>query len=306
MSRGGAEHVLSHGDYRAVATTIGGGLRTLRHHDRDLVRPYAADEVRPRFRGSVLLPWPNRVADGRYRSGGEEHQLPLTEPERGNALHGLVCWVRFEVVEQSPSSITFAHALVPQQGYPFELDVRVRHALADDGLTTTVTTRNTGATDAPYGVAPHPYLVAGPGPVDGWTLRLPVAEVLEVTPDRLLPLDRSPVVGTDRDFRTARPIAGTELDHAFTGVVADDDGRARVELHDDAGAGVVCTWDPAVLPWLQVHTGDLPLEPDNHRRGLAVEPMTCPPDAFNSGEDLVVLAPGEEHVAAWTIGALTG
>ncbi|MDN4175459.1 aldose 1-epimerase family protein [Nocardioides sp. SOB77] len=304
MSRGGDEHLLEHGGYTAVATEVGGGLRRVCHGGRDLVRPYDADEVRPRFRGSVLLPWPNRVADGRYRFGGEDHQLALTEPERGNALHGLVCWVRFSVVERDRSSVTLGHRLVPQQGYPFDLDVTVRHALDDDGLTTTVTTRNVGTDPAPYGVAPHPYLVAGPGPVDDWTLRLPVAEVLEVTPDRLLPLDRSPVAGTDRDFRTARVVGTTELDHAFTGVVPDEDGRARVVLHDAAGLGVTCTWDPAVLPWIQVHTGDLPLEPGNHRRGLAVEPMSCPPDAFNGGEDLVVLPPGGSHTASWTIGAL--
>lgn len=305
MSRGAGEHRLEHGPYVAVATEVGGGLRLVQHDGRDLVRPYEAGEVRPRFRGSVLLPWPNRVADGRYPFRGETHQLALTEPDRGNALHGLVCWVRFEVREQSRSAITFGHRLVPQQGYPFELDVTVRHALDDDGLTTTVTTRNVGTQDAPYGVAPHPYLVAGTGRVDGWRLRLPVDEVLEVTPDRLLPLHRSPVDGTDRDFRTPRPIAATELDHAFTGITPDADGVARVELTDESGTGVVCSWDPGVLPWLQVHTGDLPDEPDNHRRGLAVEPMTCPPDAFNTGEDLVVLAPGAEHAASWTVGALT-
>jgi len=304
MSRGGREHEVSHGDYTAVLTEVGGGIRLLQHAGRDLVRPYAADEVRPRFRGSVLLPWPNRVADGRYELGGEEHQLPLTEPDRGNALHGLVCWVRFDLLEATGSSATFGHRLVPQPGYPFELDVTVRHALDDDGLTTTVTARNVGADDAPYGVAPHPYLVAGTGTVDGWTLQLPVTEVLEVTPDRLLPLDRSPVAGTDRDFLRPRPIGSTALDHAFTGIRADDDARARVRVHDGTGTGVQCTWDPASLPWLQVHTGDLPLEPENHRRGLAVEPMTCPPDAFRSGEDLVVLRPGEEHTASWTVGTL--
>ncbi|WKN46744.1 aldose 1-epimerase family protein [Nocardioides sp. Arc9.136] len=304
MSRGGAEHELTHGGLVAVVTEVGGGVRLLQHDGRDLVRPYAADEVRPRFRGSVLLPWPNRVADGRYRFGGQEHQLPLTEPDRGNALHGLVCWVRFDMLDSTSDSATFGHRLVPQPGYPFELDVTVRHALAEDGLTTTVTARNAGAEDAPYGVAPHPYLVAGPGVVDDWTLQLPVTEVLEVTPDRLLPLDRSPVAGTDRDFLAARPIAGTAVDHAFTGVRPDPDGLARVRLHDGTGTGVQCVWDPTRLPWLQVHTGDLPDEPENDRRGLAVEPMTCPPDAFRSGEDLVVLRPGDEHTVSWTLGPL--
>jgi aldose 1-epimerase len=306
MSRGGAEHTLRHGDLEAVATEVGGGLRLLRSGDRDLVRPYAAGEVRPRFRGAILAPWPNRVADGRYRFGGEVHQTAISEPERGSALHGLVCWVRFAVVERAPAAITLQHDLVPQPGYPWCLRLTVRHTLDDDGLTTEVRALNTDEREAPYGVAPHPYLVAGAGRVDDWTLRLPAAQVLEVTPDRLLPRGLAPVTGTDRDFRAARQITDTELDHAFTDLAADPDGRTRVVLTDSEGVGVECVWDGTSLPWLQVHTGDLPAEPDQTRRGLAVEPMSCPPDAFNSGTDVVVLAPGDEHVAAWTIRPVGG
>lgn len=308
MSLGGREIALVHGAYSAVLTEVGGGLRVLRADGRDLVRPYDAGTVRPRFRGSLLVPWPNRIADGRYVFDGREHQVALTEPERGNALHGLVTNVRFEVVESGPSSATLRHLLVPQPGYPFPLEVTVRYSLGDDGLTTEVRAVNRGEERAPYGVAPHPYLVAGSGRpeerVDDWVLRLPAQEVLEVTPDRLLPLGRSQVAGTDRDFTTARAIGSTELDHAFTSLQPDPDGRARVTLTDATGGGVECTWDPEVLPWLQVHTGDLPAEPEQTRRGLAVEPMTCPPDAFRSGEDLVVLDPGAEHHASWRIGAL--
>ncbi|HWU31187.1 MAG TPA: galactose mutarotase, partial [Microbacterium sp.] len=61
-------------------------------------------------------------------------------------------------------------------------------------------------------------------------------------------------------------------------------------------------WD-AGCPWVQVHTADLP-DPAASRRGLAVEPMTCPPDAFNSGTDLIVLEPGAAHTAGWSIRAL--
>jgi aldose 1-epimerase len=305
VSRGGAEHVLRHGGYAAVATEVGGGIRLLTHEGRDLVRRYDADQVRPRFRGSLLVPWPNRVADGRYSFAGEEHQLALTEPERGNALHGLVCWVRFDLLEHGPESVVYRHRLVPQQGYPFELDVTVRHELGDEGLTTEVVTRNVGGRAAPYGVAPHPYLVAD-GPLDEWVLRLPASRVLEVTPDRLLPTALSDV-DADRDFRTARPIGRLELDHAFTGLSADPDdpaGRTRVTVAGRDGRGVQVTWDGERLPWLQVHTGDLPAEPEETRRGLAVEPMTCAPDAFRSGDGLVVLEPDEEHRASWTVGAL--
>lgn len=302
MSLGGAEYPLQHGDYTAVVTEVGAGLRLLRHGGRDLVRSYAADEVRPVYRGALLAPWPNRVVDGKYGFDGEDFQLDLSEPERTHAIHGLVSWSRFDLRASDPSSVTLGHSVVPRTGYPFEVEVIAAYALDDRGLTCSVTTRNTGQRPAPYGVAQHPYLVAGPGPVDGWTLEVPAEKVLEVTAERLIPTGLRDVAGSDFDFRSARTIGATELDHAFTSLATTDDGLVHARLTGADGTGVECLWDPATLPWVQVHTADLP-DPAESRRGLALEPMTCPPDAFNSGTDLVVLEPGAEHTAAWTIRA---
>jgi aldose 1-epimerase len=291
------ERTLRHGRYTAVLTPLAAGVRLLQHEGVDLVVPYAADEVRPYFRGATVAPWPNRVVDGRYRFGGDAHALALTEPERGHALHGLTPWARFDLVERDDRSATWRHQLVAQAGYPWSLALEVRHRLGDDGLTTTVTARNDAGTPAPYGVCPHPYLRVGDVPLDDCELTAPGTRVLQVTPDRLVPLELADVAGTDFDFRTAHRVGGVEIDHAFTGLAA-----GRVELRAPDGRGVACTWDPAVLPWLQLHTADVPGTPA-HRAGLATEPMTCPPDAFNSGTDLVVLAPGDSHVASWTVGA---
>lgn len=303
MSAGGPEYVLRHGAYDAVVTSVGGGLRVLRYAGRDLVRPYPAGQVRPRYAGAVLAPWPNRIADGAYAFGGETHQLPLTEPERGNALHGLVTWDRFTTEEESESSVRMVDPMVPRTGYPFEVQVAVTYQLGDDGLRTTVRAHNTGTGPAPWGTAPHPYLQAGTDHVDECRLRVPAAQVLEVTPDRLLPLGLVPVAGSPLDFGTPTDIGATFLDHAFTGLRADDDGLVRVRLTSRSGEGVECSWDPGALPWVQVHTADTE-RAETNRTGLAVEPMTCPPDAFNSGHDLVVLPPDGRHVASWTISAL--
>ena len=218
MSLGGDEYVLRHGDYTAVVTEIGGGLRAFRHEDRDLVRSYAKEEVRPRYRGALLAPWPNRVVDGRYSFDHEPFQLDINEPERGHALHGLVSWARFDLLDSDSSSVVLGHPLVPRSGYPFCLRLVVRYVLDDDGLTCTVSAANTGERRLPYGVAAHPYLVAGSGKVDDWILDLPAAEVLEVTPDRLVPTGLRPVAATGLDFREPRRIAATEVDHAFTSI----------------------------------------------------------------------------------------
>lgn len=303
MSAGGEEYTLRHGDYTAAVTQVGAGLRMLRHGDRDLVLDYAPDEVRPRYRGALLAPWPNRVVDGRYTFDGESYRLDLNEPERGHAIHGLVAWSRFDLLDADESSVTLVHRLVPRTGYPFAIELTVRYGLDDRGLSCSVTARNLGQRPAPYGVGPHPYLVAGPGRVDEWELELPAEQVLEVSADRLVPRGLAPVSAAGLDFRERGTIGTTEVDHAFTSLRAGEDGLVHVRVRGGAGDGVECVWDATALPWVQVHTADLP-DPAESRRGLAVEPMTCPPDAFNSGSDLVVLRPGAEHTAGWSIRAL--
>src|SRR3954453_23621514 len=189
MSRGGVEHVLRHGSYTATVTEVGAGLRQLRYGEQELVRPYPGHAVRPRFSGAVLAPWPNRIVDGRYTFEGLTHQLPLTEPERNHALHALVCWDRFSMSERSEDSVTLVDRLVPQTGYPFDLEVEVTYSLDGTGLHQAVTGRNVGNDAAPWGTAPHPSLRAGTKRVDDIVLTVPAERFLEVTPDRYLPLD---------------------------------------------------------------------------------------------------------------------
>jgi aldose 1-epimerase len=308
----GDQHVLRVGDYTAVVASVGASLRSLTFRGRDLVVPFEADELRPVNRGTTLAPWPNRVVDGRYRFGDRDHQLPLTEPARSHALHGLVSWAEFDLVDVDDGRVTLASTIEPQDGYPWRVVVATSYAVGADGLTQSVRGTNTSTTRAPWGTGPHPYLVAGGGSLDDWELELPAAQVLEVTPDRLCPT-RLLGVGDDvpeYDFRCARAIGDVAIDHAFTGLVRDPDGLATVRLTDPWGTGVALAWDQA-CPWVQIHTADLPgggTQP-GHRAGLAVEPMTCAPDAFNADAyahetGLVVLEPGASANASWRIFAL--
>ncbi len=295
---------LHHGPYVADVSLSGAALVRLQHSGEDLVVPATTGTGPPLFRGAILVPWPNRVADGSYLSGGRRLQLPINEVGRHNALHGLVHSRVFETRDRAPDAVVLGHWLPASDGYPFELDVQVSYRLEDEGLTCTVTSTNLGDEPAPYGTAPHPYLRPGaPGRVDDWTLELPADRVLDVTPDRLLPTGVTDVAGGAYDLRTPRRLGDVEIDSAFTGLRADSDGLARVRLTDEHHRGVEMRWDASVLPWVQVHTADRP-EPADHRVGLAVEPMTCPPDAFNSGTDLITLQPGERHSASWTISRL--
>lgn len=306
----GTQHALRSGDYEAVIASVGASLRTLTHRGRNLVVPFEAEAVRPAHRGVTLAPWPNRVVDGRYAFGGREFQLALSEPARSHALHGLAVWLDFEAVDKGPDHVTLAAAIQPQTAYPWRIIVKTTFALGPDGLTQSVTARNESAEPAPWGTGPHPYLVAGDGPLDGWTLELPAAEVLEVTPDRLAPTGLAPVDADDParfDFRTARVIGAAEIDHAYTGLARDTEGIAHVRVTGADGTGVEMSWD-ASCPWVQIHTADTP-HADSTRLGLAVEPMTCAPDAFNASAydydaGLVVLEPEASHTASWRIAAI--
>jgi len=289
--------------YTAEIASVGASLRTLRHEGRDLVVPFDADEVRPAFRGAVLAPWPNRVVDGRYTFGGREHELALTEPKRHHALHGLVAWTDFRTVAHEPDRAVLATTVAAQEGYPYRVDVLVEYRVDADGLHTTVTGTNTGHESAPWGTGPHPYLVGGAGRVDDWTLTLPAARVLEVTEDRLVPTGLADV-HDEFDLRTATPIGDRFIDHAYTDFDRGGEGVATIVLTGADGRGVRVAFGPE-CPWVQVHTADH-VVPEYHRVGLAVEPMTCAPDAFNTGEEsgLVVLEPHASHAASWTIAAV--
>lgn len=301
----GAQYRIEGGGYVAEIAGVGASLRTLRHEGRDLVLGFGPDEIRPGFRGAVLAPWPNRVVDGQFVFRSQQHILALTEPERGHALHGLAAWVEWTAQDVTPSSVTLGYAIPAQMGYPYQVRVQVTYSVGPDGLAWTVTATNEGTTTAPYGTAPHPYLVAGSGLADDWTLELPAGQVQTVTPDRLVPTGIVDVATHDGgvfDFRAPRPLAQTFLDHAFTGLTPGDDGLVRAALRAADGTGVGMSWS-LDCPWVQVHTPQAP-GLDGWRHGVAVEPMTCPPGAFNSGTDVVALEPGRTHEVRWGIYAL--
>ncbi|WP_433501445.1 aldose 1-epimerase family protein [Sphaerimonospora sp. CA-214678] len=287
------DHTILGGGYHATISERGGALRGLRHGSRDLVTSWPSDGPIPYYSGTVLAPWPNRVVGGTYVFGGRRHVLPVNEPDLGHALHGLVAdrvWECAEVfsAEDDHGFVRLTHMIEPAPGYPFKIALEVRHSVAADGLTTTLTAQNVGDGPAPYGCAPHPWLLAGPD-VREYELELPIERVL-VTDESLAPVTLKDVSGTPYDFRAPRALGDTAIDNAFTSIGA---GRARVRGPE---GGVEITWDPAVMPWVQICTGTY-----LDHRGLAVEPMTCPPDAFNSEADLVVLNPGDKHEASWTI-----
>jgi aldose 1-epimerase len=295
----GAQHEIGHGDQRAVVVQVGGGLRSYDVAGRAVVDGYGPDARPDGGRGQLLAPWPNRIRDGRYNWAGTDQQLALSEAAHHNAIHGLVRWAEWSVLDRSDSGVMVGTRVWPQPGYPFRLGVTATYELTDDGLAVVITGRNEGSEPAPYGVGQHPYVTAGTERVDDAVLTVPADEWVRCD-ERGLPVATEPVADTPYDFRTARAIGDTTLDTPFAALTRDGQGRVVVRLDAPDGSSGVDVWLGDGADYLQVYTGDT-LDPPRRRTGLAVEPMSCPPDAFNSGVGLVTLEPGDSHTLTWGI-----
>ena len=271
--------------HEASVLQAGGGLGTLTRDGEPLVAGPPTGTAVSGGRGQLLLPWPNRIRDGRYSWAGTERQLPLTEPALHNASHGLARWCPWQLLEHEPSRLEVGLALMPQPGYPWELRLRASYAVDERGLTVTVSGENLSDEAVPFAAGMHPYL--DPGAVaDDVELTVPGA-VHQVTDAQKVPAGTAPTP-PDRDFREPRRIGSLELDDGWTDLERDAEGWATVRLR---GTRTVALHLGPQWRWTQVFTGDT--LSSGQRQSIAVEPMSAPANAFNSGTDLVTLEPGE-------------
>lgn len=296
----GRQHELLHGGQRAVVVEVGGGVRSYEVAGRDVLDGYGENEMVTAARGQPLIPWPNRLHGGAYTWDSRTHTVPLDEPEKGNALHGL-CRYRNWVADghRDAASVTLRLRLHPSPPYPFALDLAVHYRLHDDGLHVETVATNIGSVDAPYAQGAHPYITVG-GLVDDAVLIVP-AQTRLVTDGNQIPVGIEPVAGTEFDFRVARRIGALQVDHAYTDLSRSPDGRATVLLATADGSRSVSVWSDEGYGFLEIFTADTVPDAVRRRRGLGVEPMTAPPNAFVTGEGLIRLAPGQTVSGRWGI-----
>jgi aldose 1-epimerase len=295
MAMTGRQFTIAAGEHQATVVEVGAGLRRYSVGGTDVTCTYPDGVLPPKACGIVLVPWPNRIRDGRYTFDGVRQQLALSEPSTGNAIHGLGRWARWAKVRQEPDAVTLRLDIVPTNGYPFEMRAEVTYALdAEHGLTVTTSARNTGAVRVPFGAGAHPYLSTRGHSLDDTTVRLPAREML-VVDDVQVPIDVRPVAKTEYDLRRGKRLREQRFDTGFTGLITAD-GRGRAEVRTRAGGAQL--WFDDTFKFLQVFTLDA-LTPG--QPGIAVEPMTCAPDAFNSGAGLIVLEPAGSWQGSWGI-----
>jgi aldose 1-epimerase len=293
----GRQVELTYQDQRATVVEVGGGVRTYEKSARQVLDPYPLDAMCDGAHGTALVPWPNRLADGRYSFDGQDYQVPITEVDKRNAIHGFLRWAPWQVVEESTSSAQLLGRIFPQAGYPFRLDVAITYSLGAGGLHCEVVATNRGDRRCPYGTGHHPYLSPGQGMIDDCEVRLEASTRILTDSERQLPTGVEPVEGTEFDFRNWRSLGDQKVDFAFTDLRRDEAGRAWVKLRGPDGA-VSALWVDQTYPYIELYTGDT-LAPSRRRLGLGAEPMTCPPNAFQTGQQVVVLEPGESFRSCW-------
>ena len=291
-------HDGAHGRVEATIVQVAAGLRHLSVDGHDLVQGYAETVAPPFGTGIVLVPWPNRVRDGRWSHDGRELQLDITEVERNNAIHGLLRNTAYRVLERSADAVTLAASVVPQHGYPFHLETTVTYRLTGNGIRVEHGVTNVGADPAPYAVGTHPFLRVGTHPVDSLTITARTVDHVAVDA-RLNPTGLEPARGGAFDLSPGRLVADLELDDAWR-VHPDADGVTRAVLSADDGTETEL-WQDGDWEWLQVFITRSYPTAEGPVTAIAVEPMTAPANAFVSGEGVRWLEPGESWGGSWGI-----
>jgi aldose 1-epimerase len=294
----GEQWVIAHGHQEAVVTEVGATLRSYTLGGSAVLDGFGPDDWSHAGRGQVLAPWPNRLGDGKYEWRGERVQAALDEPQLANAIHGFVRWLPWRLEASAQNVVSLRCTIRPTPGYPWSVELRCEYRLRRDGLVVTTEATGAGVAAAPFGIGFHPYLSAGTELIDTATLVVPAARRLVLDPRGLPTGEVQEVAGTERDFRAGQVVGAVRLDTAFTGLDRGTDGIARASLEDPLTGRGVELWADDRFRYLMCFTADT-VEPERKRRSIAIEPMTCPPDAFRSGKDLVVLEPGETWEASW-------
>lgn len=290
------------GDVRADIGTVAAVLRSLSVGGHDLVHRIPDDEAPGLCAGIVFSPWPSRVRAGRWVLDGAVQQLDITEPARGGALHGLLQFTDYAVIQQTDAAVTLAATLFPQHGWPFHLDTWVRYELTPDGLIGTHGVTNRSDSRAPYATGAHPYLRVGDTPIAELELTV-VAESYVELDERLDAVRELPVEGGPFDVRSARSLSELDVDTSFGTLspVNELDGRGDVAwLTAPNGSRTTLSQD---LAWGWVHVFTTRLLPTQGRliEAVGVEPMTAPPNALNSGQDLRWIEPGASWEGSWRL-----
>lgn len=280
----------------ATVDCVGATIRSASVNGTAIVQDWARGATRPFFAGATLFPWPNRIRDAKWSDGQTEHQLEVTEPDRHTALHGLVADTKFQVTNRQADWVTLHHTLQGAPGYPFRVSLEVTYRLIPGGVECEYRSENLGDDRAPVAIGAHPFVQIGEVDMRALTISAPVTQVITVD-QRLLPVGIESVRGNSLDLTHPTALHTLSLDHGF---LLDPNREYLTFLRAPDGRELQL-WQSPTMPWLQAFTTDGFPGPGGTCSALALEPMTAPADALNSGTNLRWLEPGEKFHASWSL-----
>lgn len=272
--------VLSHDDWTlALRPDIGGAVVSLRHRSCAVLR-----ECPPEPRTALdtacfpLVPYANRIAQGRFRYGGRAWQVALNFSPHPHALHGLGWQAAWDVAERRPDLIVLHHAHGGGRGWPWPYLAEQRIELDGDGVAFALQIENCAGEPMPCGLGFHPAFPLG----DDSLLRATLGAVW-LTDAECLPTARA---AADHfvDWQPGARVRDDRLvDNCHEGWsrrLSVTTGRMRVNLNASPG-----------LDWLHIY-----IPPG--RGYFCAEPVSHMPDAINRAHSepacgLRSLQPGE-------------
>ena len=301
------------GEYVALLPEVGGTVHqlTLRSaRDATQLHTLLNNEPVPEFlpsssmfRGARLIPWPNRIPNGTFIFDGTSYRVPINDMPHNMSIHGLLYKRNMTVVSQSISptqaslelSFDFGSAATRDSGYPFPVMIKIVYALTAQGefiATTTATLNGPADSSAPFGDGWHPYFVLAAGSTNALFARVPATTEVQLDKAQL------PLPGVPTQPFTRIPADGSllrlyDLDvclvvdpaRTVTRRIGASDVRVAetVLSHPDTRLEVVVFQEAASYPYVQLFT---------QWNEVAIEPVTAPANAFNTGVGLIKLQPG--------------
>lgn len=265
----------------ALSPAVGGSLRWLALDGVDLLRRAPEGAADPLAMASFpLVPYANRIADGRFTFDGQDYQLPRNFGDHPHSIHGFGWQATWTASETAETAATLVHDHGGDAGWPWPYRAQQQIALTPSQLSMSLSLRNGGDAPMPAGLGFHPYFLADPAT----TLRFDARSLWLSTP-AMLP-DREVSADALGDWSRPAMVRGDRLiDNAYAGwtgpaIVARGDGL-RLTI-DATGADMLHVYRPP-------GSVDFCLEPVSHM-----------PDAINRNA-MPVLAPGATLRLSMTI-----
>ncbi|MEY4410055.1 MAG: hypothetical protein RLZ99_528 [Actinomycetota bacterium] len=276
---------ITNGDAAAVINLVGLALVGLRFGDHEVI---PETDLGPKvFAGTLLTPWPNRVEGGSYVFRGQRFQLEVRDG-KGNALHGMVDENLAEVLDAKTGYAKLQTTVLPTAGYPWQLKVEAEFELTSSDLTISYQVTNQSELAAPVGIGSHPYF-----PYTASTTIEVNAKTAAIHGVNMIPIGEQSASELGLGVGKKALLSNLELDTQFCTlsdpVVSITNERFGYDIWQQ-DANWLMVYNTQVFPWV---TG-----PGN---AIAIEPQTCPANAFNTGEDLRVLASGESTSMRWGV-----